>query len=160
MIGDKFKELGCDYWREQYLAYGGIDFRDKTVIMVGADCGTTIVYALLRGARYVIGYEKNEELRKKWETVVCKELYICDRAEMKGEWRGDEYLDGDVFLMDCEGCEQLLDFTRLSKYKDVCIALHSWTERRDEILAQLVGYIITYVTPDKKEVVFCHYGHK
>ncbi len=148
-----FESRGCNYWKEFPLSYGSLHVFDRVVIIVGADCGSSHVYFLLRGARCVIGYEKEEKLRNMWKEV-CANFSFCDYGEIRGEWRG-EYPDGDVFVMDCEGCESSLDFSQLKKYKQWCIAVHDWTQNRTELLRNLRGSTLTYVSDDGHEIMLC-----
>ncbi len=57
--------------------------------------------------------------------------------------------------MDCEGCEVNLDFSQLQKYKQYCIAIHDWTENRFELMRKLYGTVLTFITDDNREFVFC-----
>ncbi|AFV51256.1 SAM-dependent methyltransferase [Sulfolobales Mexican rudivirus 1] len=150
-----FAKLGCNYWREYRYAYRPIDFRLRNVIMIGADCGSSALYALSRGASRVIAYEKEEKLRKLFAEKVCKEFNICDKVDMRGEWSGKEYPPADVFLMDCEGCEDALDVTQLAKFDQWCIAIHDWAKRRVELLRALAGNTLTYISDDGKEIMVC-----
>jgi len=150
-----FAQLECAYWHEYPLAYHGVDFRGRVVVTIGADCGSSALYALLRGATHIIAYEKEEKLRKLFVEKVCKEFNICDRVDMRGEWRGDEYPPGDVLLMDCEGCEDALDVAQLGKYDHWCVAVHDWAKRRVELLRALAGNVLTYVSDDGRELVVC-----
>jgi hypothetical protein len=153
-LEEYFKSRGCDYWREYRSAYGLLDVFDRVVVVVGADCGSTHVYFLLRGAKYVLGYEKEEKLRDTWKEV-CANFSFCDHGEIRGEWRG-EYPDADVFVMDCEGCESTLDFSQLGRYKQWCVAVHDWTQNRVELLRALRGSTLTHVSDDGRELMFCH----
>jgi|UniRef100_A0A0F2LNF3 hypothetical protein len=154
MSAEYFRSKGCDYWRELEPSYGCLNVRGRVVVVVGADCGSTHVYFLSRGARYVIGFEKSDDLRRVWNSV-CADFHICDHGEIRGEWHG-EYPDADVFVMDCEGCESNLDVSSLSKYKEWCIAVHDWTSNRVSLLRKLQGAIFSYVTDDGREIMLCH----
>ena len=160
---DYFCKLECCYWHEFDLAYGRLDVKDKTITIVGNDCGSSALYFLLKGAKHIVGYEKSNELNKKFKEKVCKEFNICDKVEINGEWSGKEsveqsspqYPNTDVLIMDCEGCEKNLDFSQLQKYKQYCIAIHDWTEKRFELMKKLYGTILTFITDDNREFVFC-----
>ena len=155
-VSQFFRERNCDYWREYPYAYCCLRVIDRTVQIVGADCGSSALFLLWKGARFIIQYEKDEAVRKKWGEV-CAEFDICDKAVMKGEWTG-QYEDVDVFIMDCEGCESGLDVPALKKYQQWCIAIHDWTEGRVNLLRKLQGYTFTYVTDDGREIVICNLG--
>jgi len=148
-----FKEKGCNYWHEQDQAYGKLNFRGKNVVIVGADCGTTVVYALMKGANHIIAYEKDPNLRAKLLGTLFDIRVDSTRVEVKGEW-DNEYPNAHVFIQDCEGCEQKDDFTQLDKYEQSCIAIHLWLDVT-KLLPHFRGYTITYITPDSKEVVLC-----
>ena len=152
---DYFCKLECCYWHEFDLAYGKLDVKDKTITIIGNDCGSSALYFLLKGAKRIIGYEKEEQLNKKFKEKVCKEFNICDKVEIHGEWKGNEYPDTDIFVMDCEGCEAKLDFSQLQKYKQYCIAIHDWTKNRFDLMRKLYGTVLTFITDDNKEFVFC-----
>jgi len=160
---DYFCKLECCYWHEFDLAYGRLDVKDKTITIVGNDCGSSALYFLLKGAKHIVGYEKSNELNKKFKEKVCKEFNICDKVEINGEWNGKEsveqsspqYPNTDILVMDCEGCESKLDFSQLKKYKQYCIAIHDWTEKRFELMKKMYGTILTFITDDNREFVFC-----
>jgi len=152
---DYFCKLECCYWHEFDLAYGKLQVKDKTITIIGNDCGSSALYFLLKGAKYIIGFEKSEELNKRFKEKVCKDFNICDKVEIHGEWTGKEYSDTDIFVMDCEGCEAKLDVSQLQKYKQYCIAIHEWTENKFDLMKKLYGCILTFITDDNKEFVFC-----
>jgi len=152
---DYFCKLECCYWHEFDLAYGRLDVKDRTITIIGNDCGSSALYFLLKGAKRIIGYEKSDKLNKRFKEKVCKEFNICDRVDVNGEWIGKEYPDTDIFVMDCEGCEAKLDFSQLQKYKQYCIAIHDWTKNRFDLMRKLYGTVLTFITDDNKEFVFC-----
>jgi len=149
-----FKEKGCDYYYEYEECYGSLDLKDKVIVHIGGDCGSSAYYFLLHGAKHVIFYERNAELIKKYEAV-CRELGFCEKAEAKGEWKPGDYPDGDVFIMDCEGCEAGLDLNALSKYKTACIAVHAWTQDKAHLLKSMYGWRLQYTSRDGEELMFC-----
>jgi len=152
---DYFCKLECCYWHEFDLAYGKLDVKDRTVTIIGNDCGSSALYFLLKGAKRIIGYEKEEQLNKKFKEIVCKDFNICDKVDINGEWKGIEYPNTDILVMDCEGCEAKLDFSQLQKYKQFCIAIHDWTKNRFELMRKLYGTVLTFITDDNREFVFC-----
>ncbi len=153
-LDDYFKAKGCNYWQEQIKAYGHINFKFKSVVIIGADCGTTAIYAFLRGASYVIMYESDPKLRQKLFDVMDDFGIEREKYEVYGEWTGNSYPPANIFIQDCEGCEQLDDFNEISRYEEACIAVHTWSDL-SKTLPHLIGYKVTYVTPDSKEIVFC-----
>jgi len=153
IIDQYFRKKGCEYWKEQEQAYGLIDFKDKTVVIVGADCGTTVIYALLKGAKSVIAFEKDDKLRAELENTLKDYDIPYEKVIVYGAWLGD-YPEGDIFIQDCEGCEKADNFNEISKYEQACIAIHLWIDFT-KLMPNLVGYRVTYVTPDLKEIVLC-----
>ena len=152
---DYFCKLQCCYWHEFDQAYGRLEVKDRTITIIGNDCGSTALYFLLRGAKRIIGFEKEEKLNKLLKEKVCKDFNICDKVEVHGEWTGNLYSDTDIFVMDCEGCEKNLDVSQLQKYKQFCIAIHDWTENHFDLMRKLYGTILTFITDDNREFVFC-----
>ncbi len=152
---DYFTKLECAYWHEYPLAYGTLDFRDRNVVMIGGDCGSSALYFLLKGASHVIMYEKEEKLRKLFSEKVCHDFNICDKVEVHDEWKGNEYPQADIFIMDCEGCEDSLDVKKLFGYEQWCVAIHDWAKRRVELFRALSGNVITYISDDGREIVVC-----
>jgi len=152
---DYFCKLQCCYWHEFDQAYGRLEVKDRTITIIGNDCGSTALYFLLRGAKRIIGFEKEEKLNQLFKEKVCKDFNICDKVEIHGEWTGNLYPDSDIFVMDCEGCEKNLDVSQLQKYKQFCIAIHDWTENHFDLMRKLYGTILTFITDDNREFVFC-----
>jgi hypothetical protein len=155
MTEQYFRSNQCDYWRELEPSYGRLNVHDRVVIVIGADCGSTHVFFSQRGARYIIGFEKEKHFRDLWSSV-CTKFNVCDKGEIRDSWNS-QYPDGDVFVMDCEGCESNLDVQALSKYKEWCIAVHDWTPDRVSLLRKLQGTVFSYVTDDGREIMLCHY---
>jgi len=172
---DYFCKLECCYWHEFEQAYGKLNVKDRTVTIIGNDCGSTVLYFLLKGAKRIVGFEKEEKLNQLFKEKVCKDFNICDKVEIHGEWTGNLYPDTDVLVMDCEGCEakllevkaersdeqsssrseSKLDISQLQKYKQYCIAVHDWTENRFELMRKLYGTTLTFISEDNREFVFC-----
>ena len=153
IIDQYFRQKGCEYWKEQEPAYGLIDFKERTVIIVGADCGTTVLFSLINGAKHIIAYEKDANLRAKLVDILSDAKVSSDIVDIRGEWIG-EYPEGNIFIQYCEGCELINDFNQIAKYEQSCIALHMWIDVT-KLLPHFRGYTVTYVTPDSKEVVLC-----
>ncbi|CAJ31550.1 putative SAM-dependent methyltransferase [Betalipothrixvirus acidiani] len=152
-IEEYFKKRECDYWREYPHSYGMLNVYQRSIQIVGADCGSSALYFLLRGASFVVQYEKEEHLRKKWEEV-CAYFNICNKAVMKGEWDG-VYENVDIFVMDCEGCEEKLNVNMLTRYKQWCVGIHDWTKNRVELMRKMEGATFTYVSDDGREITLC-----
>jgi len=152
---DYFCKLECCYWHEFEQAYGKLNVKDRTVTIIGNDCGSTALYFILRNAKKIIGFEKEEKLNQLFKEKVCKDFQICDKVEIHGGWTGNQYPNTDIFVIDCEGCESKLDISQLQKYKQFCIAIHDWTENRFDLMRKLYGAILTFISKDNKEFVFC-----
>ena len=146
-----FKKLGCDYWHEYPKVFRFFDFRDKVFINIGGDCGSACVWAHLNGAKRCIMYEADPKLFT-LAYDVARTLGVD--MEIHGIWNGNTYPDGDIFTIDCEGCEESLDVDLVvSKYSQIGVAVHEWTRNKGEILRKLAdyGFRLAYVTPDYKE---------
>ena len=150
-----FKNMGCDYWYEFDLSYSRLDVKDRSITIVGNDCGSSALYFLLRGVKHIIAFEKKAELNTKFSTVVCKQFNICDKVELKGGWAGNNYPKTDLFVIDCEGCEAYLNIQELNRYKQFCIAIHRWTINKYQLMKQLYGTTLTYISSDNNEIVLC-----
>jgi len=153
-LDDYFKGKGCNYWTEQEKAYGSLNFRFRSVVIIGADCGTTALYAFLNGASYVIMFESDPKLRQKLYEVMDDFGIERENYEVYSEWDGKSYPPANIFIQDCEGCEQLNNFEEINRYEQVCIAVHTWGDF-SKTMPHLLDYKLTYVTPDSKEFVFC-----
>lgn len=133
--------------------YGFIDYRDKVVVDVGADYGTTASFFLNRGAVMVVAVEGDEELFSQLQenvkdvpevvAVKCWISSVKDFTDLIETYRPD------VLKVDCEGCEvHLLDvedniFRKVSTY---LLEVHTkalWESFRGKF--QTLGYTITYV---------------
>ncbi|AZI75988.1 putative methyltransferase [Sulfolobales Beppu virus 1] len=152
---DYFRDMGCDYFHEYSEAYGKLSVKNRSVTIVGGDCGSSALYFLLRGAKKIVSFEKQEKLNQLF-LKVCKDFGICDKVEVHGEWHG-QYPQTDILVVDCEGCEKDLDVNQLNRYKEYCIAIHEWTENRVQLMKKLEtkNLIFTYITNDGKEIMLC-----
>lgn len=150
-----FSNLKCQYFHEYQYSYAKLNVKDKTITIIGNDCGSSALYFLMRNAKYIIGYEKDENLNKLFKEKVCKDFNICDKVEVHGEWKGDEYPNTNIFIIDCEGCEEKLDVSKLEKYEQYCIAIHDWTKNRVELMRKLYDLTFTYISDDGREIMLC-----
>jgi hypothetical protein len=57
--------------------------------------------------------------------------------------------------MDCEGCEERLEKQMLDGIEQYCIAVHEWTRKKPVLEEWFKNDIITYITTDQKEKIFC-----
>lgn len=98
----------------------GRDLEGKTVVCVGCDYGNSPVYFRLHGAKKVIGYERDKQRVKILKANLSRESWF----EFRGTWNA-EYPDADVFQMDIDGGEAILDAKQLKKYELWFVALHT-----------------------------------
>lgn len=91
---------------EDYKKFYNIDVKNKTVLDVGAECGSTAMYFFIRGAKKVICIEPNTKylfyLRKNKEyhnIEVIPEYFNLNHLD---------YLKFDVVKLDIEGYEEIL----------------------------------------------------
>jgi len=133
--------------------YGAINYRDKVVLDVGADYGTTALFFLKRGAARVVAVEGDEELFSQLQEnvkdvpeVVAVKCWISSSEDFAYLIR--TYCP-DVLKVDCEGCEVHLLGVRDGTFCKVPLYLletHTkalWERFRGKF--QKLGYTITYV---------------
>jgi predicted rRNA methylase YqxC with S4 and FtsJ domains len=103
--------------------YNNINWKNKTVLDIGAEIGSSALFFLLNGAKFVYMLEKEEEYKK--THVKIKSLYtILENSVMLNNI--NEMPDKiDVLKMDCEGCElYYLNEQLLNKTSEFIIGLH------------------------------------
>jgi hypothetical protein len=106
-----------DIW-VSYPTPDGFSWNGCTVVDVGADWGCSPVVWRMRGAAKVIAFESDlDKIRK------MRPLLRYPWFEFRGPWNGT-YPEGDVFKIDCEGCESKLDISALSRYRLWFVPLH------------------------------------
>jgi hypothetical protein len=111
--------VNLSYFKEHVSDYiPHIDPRGKVIVHVGADYGNSALFWRLGGARKVVTFEADERRLRMARYYLGMEPWL----EIRGAWDGS-YPDGDVLVMDCEGCEKSLD-SRLAKYETALIAIH------------------------------------
>ena len=104
-------------------SYGSIDWKDKVVLDIGADIGSSALFFLMNGAKYVylierdIYYKNEYEFLKPVHHLLNSTIMLASIANMPDRV--------DVLKMDCEGCElQLLTEDLLSKCTEFVVGLH------------------------------------
>jgi len=140
----KWWEESYEWWEESYAAlkvqintyletyekhYGMLDCKDKIVVDIGADYGSTARFFLSRGARRIIAYESNPVLRAK----LLREFLFDGRVEIHGCWDG-VMPAGDILKMDCEGCEYKMSELQLNSFKQWAVGLHCPRRLAPEVL--------------------------
>ncbi|MDG6968316.1 MAG: hypothetical protein JRN16_07815 [Nitrososphaerota archaeon] len=88
------------------------------MIDVGCDWGNSPLYWRMHGASKVVGFEADPK-RIAWMKALRSEQWF----DFRGPWKG-ETPPGDVFKIDCEGCETNLDAEALRKYPLWFVAIH------------------------------------
>ena len=105
-------------------SYGSINWENKSVLDVGADIGSSAIFFLSRGAKYVYLVEKESAYKATYEEL--KQKYpILKNTYMVSSFGGANSSYFDVLKMDCEGCElSLLTEELLNKSNEFVIGLH------------------------------------
>ena len=105
-------------------SYGSINWKGKVVLDIGADIGSSAIFFLSLGAKYVYLVEKEPAYRETYESIkqkhpILKNTYMVSSLEPANS----SYFD--VLKMDCEGCElSLLTEELLNKSNEFVIGLH------------------------------------
>ncbi|MEM4066574.1 MAG: hypothetical protein QXV17_06920 [Candidatus Micrarchaeaceae archaeon] len=119
----------CPYvdFHDYGYTYLGFDWRNKVVVDVGADVGSSAIYFIRKGARFVYLVENNP-------------FYVSVYLRLKNSGRFPELrntsllsvsvgdivrVGGDVLKVDCEGCEKdIIDSGVLSRFREWVVAIH------------------------------------
>lgn len=144
MSGDikMVKPESSNYWEEYSQSYVSINVKDKVVLDIGGDFGSSAVWFLRRGAKKVIVYTRDEP------------LLFDDRIEYHGSWNG-EYVPADVLKIDCEGCECLLSRELIEKYDHYYIATHIFAPCFDAMTEYLREHAkVVFTTKDGIEIMY------
>ena len=119
-LGRNFNLVSYGIWEDMVKSYPlESSLTGKTVVDVGCDYGNSPLYWRARGAAKIIGYEKNPSFQRRLRYSLMKYPWF----EFRGVWNG-EMPEGDVFKMDCEGCESNLKLEELSRYGTWFVAIH------------------------------------
>ena len=104
-------------------SYGSINWKQKIVLDIGADIGSSALFFLMNGADYVYLLEKEQEYKTTYESI--KQKYPILKNSIMLNSLADMPHDVDVLKMDCEGCElQLLTEDLLNKANEFVVGLH------------------------------------
>ena len=135
--------MTASYVAEYPRSYSYIDVRGKVVVDVGADIGTSPLWFLSQGAAKVIAFSLEKQDPR----------FADPRVEWRGRWNG-ERVEGDVFKIDCEGCECMISEGFLESYEAAYVAFHEWSPCRwlEEFLKSKGRLVFT--TPDGKERMY------
>jgi hypothetical protein len=135
-VNSPFPESNEVLWDRYDLEYGYLNVKDKTILDIGADVGTTADYWLQHGAKKIYAIEgdteeynqlvKNIEIMNWKNIVVSEKMFICGVKQF-------EYLlttyKTDIVKIDCEGCEE------------------HWLFLRDEIFSLPDQYLVEFHSP-------------
>ena len=104
-------------------SYGSINWKQKIVLDVGADIGSSALFFLMNGADYVYLLEKDQEYKTTYESI--KQKYPLLENSIILNSLADMPHNVDVLKMDCEGCElSLLTEELLNKSMEFVVGLH------------------------------------
>lgn len=145
-IQKKLKPL-CEWvdFRDYIWSYNSIDWKDKIVLDIGADIGSSALYFLINGAYKVFLLESDLMYQKIYKNIAsvdfpalkystcqilenpknlnAKSLKLCDEVDTLNSFVRSEYFD--VLKMDCEGCElQLLTEDLIKRSREFVVGLH------------------------------------
>ena len=113
-------------------SYGSINWKNKVVLDIGAEIGSSALFFLMNGAKKVYLIENNKEYNKTYEQLKLKyvdlssglKLDLLSNTEMLASL-ADMPSGIDVLKMDCEGCElSLLTEELISKASEFVVGLH------------------------------------
>lgn len=102
------------------------DFTDKSVLDIGSDIGSTAIFFLMNGAKFIYLYDINKNYKATYNRL--KNQAYHNEIFCHSSWLDKNELlspNADILKMDCEGCELLLlSDSFLEKYEEFAIALH------------------------------------
>jgi len=114
-IKEKKKARISAIYNEDYESqWGKIDYKDKVVLDIGADIGSTADFFLRKGAKNVVAvegdsklYKKLEENAEKNENIIPQLLWIYNSKDIEFLIKNYSWKESiDVLKADCEGCEK------------------------------------------------------
>ena len=155
-----------EWYAECDRYYNNFDVRDKIVVDIGADFGTSPLYFLAKGAKYVVGFslEKQYFYHPKYMHIVGIDYYPEDSLKMWEIETGNDPLktiDIDleiqpevpisdmVLKCDAEGWEWNLSAGFIDSMHDWIIALHcpilnpflfEWIKKNGLLVAQPIAF--------------------
>jgi hypothetical protein len=113
--------ISLGYLEQCRKEYGGLNVKGKTVVDMGCDWGSSVVYWWMNGAEKIIGFESNPLYLKMLRALPKKRVPL----DFRGPWDG-EYPDGDVLKVDIEGAESKFDLPQLDRYDQWAFAVHRY----------------------------------
>ncbi len=124
-LWSQYKVLFSHHDEDYQDLYGFVDYKDKVVLDIGADYGSTASFFLKQGARTVYGVERNKWMVKKMRKNAEKMGNLIPiKLDVSCPDQFDKLLllNPDIVKVDCEGCEKhLLDikdsiFSSINEY--------------------------------------------
>lgn len=133
-----YKLTDSPYWNEYDKFYSGIDYKNKIIIDIGCDIGTSPIYFLQHGANHVYGFSLEKQYFKNpnynhYIYNMEKINYVMNNIIPYYSITGN----GIILKMDCEGCEWNFTVEFLQKFDKWIIAMHNPVENKE-----LYDYII------------------
>ena len=112
--------------------YGKLDVKDKCILDIGADCGSTALYFALKGAKKIYCIEKDTKLVDFFNADVKRDFpELCDRIEYV-ELNKVSDMHFDIVKTDIEGAEAFLDQELIiGKPQQFAIGLHTNMPAKD-----------------------------
>lgn len=125
-LEDKLKPL-CRWvdFKDYIWAYSYLDYRGKVVLDVGGDIGSSALYFLSKGAKYVAIVEHDKVFKETYNKLKeeMPELRNTEMIEPDDMWR----VNASILKMDCEGCElYMLDENKIKDYDQFAVGLHKF----------------------------------
>ena len=104
-------------------SYGSIDWKGKYVLDIGADIGSSALFFLMEGAKYIYLLEKERDYQTLYYNI--KQQYPPLRNSILLNRLTDMPDRVDVLKLDCEGCEmKLLSEALLKRCLEFVVGLH------------------------------------
>ena len=105
------------YWNEYNKFYNSIDYKDKSILDIGSDIGSSAIWFIQRGAKEVVGFSREKQYFKHPNYTHKQYSFneINDIVKTK---------KFDILKMDCEGCEWNFTINFINQFDNWVIALH------------------------------------
>lgn len=123
-------ESNCDESYDEH--YGALEWKDKVVMDVGADYGSTAYWLLEKGAKQIIAIESDNNLFNQMILNIEEDSRIVPINMTISKPEDWEYLINtypcNVIKSDCEGGEEFLLYINndiLKKVPEYCIEIHN-----------------------------------
>lgn len=111
----KVEDMG--YWNEYDKFYSSINCKDKSVLDIGSDIGSSAIGFIRNGAKHVTGFSKDKQYFEN-PHYIHKQYNFEEISSIVKETKFD------ILKMDCEGCEWNFSIDFIKQFDDWIIALH------------------------------------